>query len=583
MRVPVAFVCACVSVALGAQQERPSFQTTTRLVEFTLVAVDQKGSPVIDLGRDEVVVHVDGRRRDVSFFQYEGAAAATHQATLLPTGVFSNRLEYSPGPPRSISAIVLDTLNTEPSQVMWARAQVTRSLRALAPNTRVAVYHLGTTLGVIHDFTDDLESLREKIAKSTVSLPAQTPSSIDSMARDAEQLLAIFPEDQVLQVLLRHQTSQIEAEGVYNATVRQRRLALTLRALETLGQHLAGIPGRKNVVWIGGGISMLTVTGAMGFGPHGGAEGREEEVRRSAQRLAQQGVALYVVDARGLRVPKQLDAAIGSSLPLRGARPFELQQQTEDVSADPLPAASLLADLTGGRVIKNTNDPIEGVAQAARDMRGAYSVGFYANEVPDGKWNRLTVRVTRPGVRVVHRQGFLAEQPLAEPARWSREQWLMAAADPIGSTAVALDATFQGVAEAEPGMVVLTVQLDPSTLYFRPVGGRLTAEVEFGIADKAADGRVQLHSEGGSFALGGGDSPQQAQGGLFYTRRWVPTEGTRTIRIMVRDTLTGRQGTLDVPYDRVRGIQPRSPGVERGIGAEARTPDLGVTNAKTLG
>ena len=85
--------------------------------------------------------------------------------------------------------------------------------------------------------------------------------------------------------------------------------------------------------------------------------------------------------------------------------------------------------------------------------------------------------------------------------------------------------------------------------------------MEFGIADKAADGRVQLHSEGGSFALGGGDSPQQAQGGLFYTRRWVPMEGTRTIRIMVRDTLTGRQGTLDVPYDRVRGIQPRSPGV----------------------
>ena len=38
-------------------------------------------------------------------------------------------------------------------------------------------------------------------------------------------------------------------------------------------------------------------------------------------------------------------------------------------------------------------------------------------------------------------------------------------------------------------------------------------------------------------------------------------EGTRTIRLMVRDTLTGRQGTLDVPYDRVRGIQPRSPGV----------------------
>jgi len=291
---------------------------------------------------------------------------------------------------------------------------------------------------------------------------------------------------------------------------------------------------------------MLTITGAMGFGPHGGSESREDELSKSAQRLAQQGVALYVVDARGLRVPKNLDAAIAPSLPLRGARPFELQQEAEETSADPFPAAYLLANVTGGRVIKNTNDPMEGMAQAARDVQGSYSVGFYANEEPDGKWHRISVTVKRPGVRLAHRQGFLAEQPAAEPVSWSQEQWLRAAANPVGSTAVALDATCQGAAEGEPGTLVLSVQVDPTTLHFRNVGGRLTAEVEFGIAEKTADGRVRLHSEGGSFVLNEGDSGQQ-QGRLVYTRKWMPAESTRIIRIVVRDKLTGRHGTLDVP------------------------------------
>jgi hypothetical protein len=37
----------------------------------------------------------------------------------------------------------------------------------------------------------------------------------------------------------------------------------------------------------------------------------------------------------------------------------------------------LMAEVTGGRFSKYTNDPTTGVTLAAADQRGAYSLGFY--------------------------------------------------------------------------------------------------------------------------------------------------------------------------------------------------------------
>jgi VWFA-related protein len=554
MRSFAALLALCV--ALPAQQEQPVFRTTTRLVEFTVVALDKKGNPVTDLKQEDFTVQEKGQRRDVAFFRFEGgtaAADASRKPAALPEGTFSNRVEYSPGPPRNISAIVLDTLNTPPTQTMWARAQVTRSLRALAPQTRVAVYHLGAKLGVIHDFSDDVDSLREKVAKSIMALPLQVTSDIDAMARDAEELLALFDNDPVVAEML---INQIEIEGMANASVRQRRMEMTLRALEALGQHLAGIPGRKNLIWIGGGISMLTITGAMGFGPHGGFNSYEDEVTNAARRLAQQSITLYVVDSRGLTGTKGVDASLKSAPTIPGRGRFDRQIQAEEVSADPLPAAYTLADITGGRVIKNTNDPMDGMSQAARDVQASYSLGFYAGGEPNGKWHKLNVKVKRPGVRLEYRQGFLSEQPAAEPLKWTVEDWRAAVQNPIPSTAIVLDARCEGAGGGQPGIVALTVVVDPKSLYFRRVQGKLTADVEFGIADKAAGGRVGFTSQGGVFVLKDGEDSQQSRGGLIYTRKWKPPEGISTIRIIVRDKLTGRHGTLDLPYNRIPGLRP---------------------------
>ena len=69
---------------------------------------------------------------------------------------------------------------------------------------------------------------------------------------------------------------------------------------------------------------------------------------------------------------------------------------------------TLMANITGGRYFFNTNDLTTGFQQALTDLRGSYTLGFYAPEEPDNKWHKLTVKVKRPRVTVRYREGYLA-------------------------------------------------------------------------------------------------------------------------------------------------------------------------------
>src|SRR4051812_1411228 len=148
----------------------PTFRTSQTVIEFTIVAMDARGNPVTDLKQTEISITDDGKPRQIAFFRFEGTGGtstttASRDVKPLSPGTFSNRAEYTPGPPRNITAVVLDSLNTRPEDQAMVRAQIVEYLRTLPPNTRVAVYRMGDGVHVIHDFTDDIGSLRARIAK----------------------------------------------------------------------------------------------------------------------------------------------------------------------------------------------------------------------------------------------------------------------------------------------------------------------------------------------------------------------------------------------------------------------------------
>jgi VWFA-related protein len=542
-------VFAVIAAASPAQDEVPVFSSTTRLVQFSLIALDKNGKALTDLRMDEVEVLEKGKPRSLAFFRFDGAGAPESKRAEqpLPPGIFTNRVEYTPGPPRNVVALVLDTLNTGTLDQMWVRAQLMRYLKTMGPETRVAVYHLGNQLRILHDFTDDAAALRARIAKDSLQLPVQAATDMDRTIREAEQLIAMFPDDPSLAAFLK---TQVETEMLYNAQVRQRKVEMTLAAMGSLGAHLTGIPGRKSMVWIGGGISMLTVTGAMGFGPRGSTQSHETLIRDSSRKLAQQNIALYVVDAKGLTGPTDASASLAGANPLPGRGRFERQQQAEQISADPLPAANTFASITGGRVIRNTNDPAEGMRQAERDVGGAYTVGFYAAGEPDGKWHSLKVRVKRPGAKVVYREGFLAEAGGSLLAEWTPDDWQSAARNPLGSTAISLDARC-GRAPGNQQTLMLVLQIDSRHLYFQKDSEGMVANIEIGLAEKMPSGQTSFYRETGEYRLTREQLAGVRPASVRYSRSWVPAQGIASVRVLVRDRVTGRYGTLELPVKNI--------------------------------
>jgi VWFA-related protein len=416
------------AACLWGQSSAPVFRAGTKLVEVTVTVLDRKGNAVSGLEASDFTVLDDGKPRQVSFFRFDGGPAASApkpspyapDTPVLPQGVFTNRPELGAEAPRTITALVLDSLNTPPAQGMMVRAQMMRYLRELAPNTRVAIFQLGQQLRILHDFTDDAASLRARIEKATVGMPPNTVTDYAQSIIEAEAFVNMFPPEMQASIEEMERT-MLEVESMANSASRRYRMERTLAAMEALGKHLAGVPGRKNLVWISGGFSMVSITGAMGMGPRGGVENFEAKVRATSRKLAQDGVILYIVDSKGIELPSDLGATSRQPLPPRGRGRFEPQMDTEAASSDPLPAMELMAAITGGRYLHNTNDLAAGFKQTAADMRGSYTLGFYMTTDPDDKWHKLKVRVKRPGVEVRHREGYLADSVPAQPAKWDAD------------------------------------------------------------------------------------------------------------------------------------------------------------------
>lgn len=536
-----------------------TLKVSSRLVSLEVVARDRQGHPVRGLTAkdfqvtEQVAPKKDHRPQNISVFQAEDWAdleAAKKEATPLPPGVYSNLANRTkePVPP---TVLLFDGINTDVESQMQVHHQMVKILSSIPPDVPVAVFLMGNKLRLLQTFTTDPKLLREASAKTMVvgqATPDQDPlDNPDSLAAALDGVANLPPG-------LQASLSNFD-QAIFTLQV-QVRMEMTLDALRSIARYLSGYPGRKNILWISTSFPLLLLPGEeSATGNSNDLRAFQGDMQEVGSALMEAKIAIYPMDPGGVRTQSMFEAEARVRQPSSGQRVGQAIQREDTLRQGSQQVMSDLADQTGGRVCVNDNDLGDCVKKAVDDASSYYEIGYY----PDagdwhGEFHRITVKTTQSGVHLSYREGYFAEPAAAAENKTvsgsqDSDPRLRQAAceDPLTSTAVLIMA--KPIDPDEAGAAKYFLAIDSHMLSFvpQPAGGR-----ELGISVAACTfdktGQPLQYLQKNSLAKLNEQQFTVASHGITQTFQFSPKPGVARVRLLVRDSASGRIGSVDIPY-----------------------------------
>ena len=526
-RLCCAALCAALSVAAAGQTPAAPAQTnlkikkTTRLVEVDVVVKDGKGQPVTGLTAKDFTLRDNGQPQTISRFSVEqngslqpalveSTGSAAPAAT--PTSTVATNTNSS-----NIAAIVilLDLLNTPQDNQAALKKQLLASLHKLQSSAPIALLVLGENLQVVSDFTTNNISLANALEaqRGTTSESFGPPITAPRTANEKFNMAILRAAVPAFLQQQREQTNR------------------TLLAFQIIRKHLERIRGRKSLVWLSGGLQIPTSEAQL--------------VHQEMARMNDANVAIYTVDARGVTLGFDANAAVDTTDQIVG-----MMEQEHNTRNDIL---DTIAANTGGVAYRNTNKLDVAITQAIEDNDLVYSLSYYpTDEKFDGKFHKLTVQVAEPGVRLRYRSGYLAvaepeppPQPAGDPVQ---DQLRAVATSSLENPAIRF--TVQVKHGEDPQTADLVLSVPASELQFTEQDGKQTDELQMWFIQRRATGDDLLTTNS---KLPLSLTPEMFAGiqkqGLSFGSRVKLSEGAARVRVMLRDVNSGKIGSVDVALD----------------------------------
>jgi len=531
---------AVVIVLLALGQE-PVIRVSARLVQVNLIIHDRGGRPASDLRQDDFTVWDRGKPQKIAFFSiYDSERSRTASASQ-PANVFSNRSADGVNIPPSVTVVLLDVLNTAFDDQKQVRQGVLAFLEHLRPEDRVALYRLGREVRVLHDFTSSQERLLRALAKYRGGTPIELENSeVGPPDPTGDNDFDVFLEG------MQEQMSDF---------VNTDRALRTYAALEAIANHVSALPGRKNLVWISGGFPFTIGSdpfdpSTLGTDPLGkNLRDRHmflEEGLRAAQAMSNANVAIYPVDARGTRIDRKDSAASDARSSKRGAGALVRTPAPVDQNFDSM---SQLAERTGGRTFFNTNDFAGAIARAVDDARVTYTLGFYPDSEPDGKFHELKVRVNRSGVDARYRKGYLASVVAPpQPETW-KAQVHRATVSPISSAQIGVEVRVEPDAPKARAYRLL-VRVNGADLPLERKQNLWTGNVDLQVTQFRGDGGVATTSRSPfMIALPQDQLSGVLERGLRLTLKMEAAKDAARAQVLILDEAHGRIGSVRFPLN----------------------------------
>ncbi len=395
-------------------ESRPTFRMKVTRVEVSALVVDERGEPVRDLKASEVEVFDGGRRQDIQSF-----TAYTYHGGAIPLDTVD-----SPTDPNAQAALVTNAWSSS-SRVLALLIDDLHIDARRTERSRQIARHLVSQLA-----PSDL---------LYVGLTSSPSSSTGAFTRDRRRALDIINTvgglrlpDPTLEMRQTPQTfSNPLLQGVRTpglAASEQQRAMRLEDAYEAIGRIASAVREvggrRKSLVFLTEGSSVggaITTSGTVSADTNGA-------LIDAIAAATVADLAIYPLNPAGLDLPtdrliegftRSVDTASEGNTRGFGGREIAHEDLTGVLTQFMQSRNQLrdLAALTGGVSLVDSNDLGAAVERVLRDASDYYVISYEPDkELKGTKVRPIEVRVTRPGVKVYTRKGYMAPPGLPDNA-----------------------------------------------------------------------------------------------------------------------------------------------------------------------
>jgi VWFA-related protein len=327
----------------ASQTSVPTLHVTSREVIVDVEVTDANGKPVHGLKQSDFSIEENGKPQPIRSFREFGTEipVAEPAAVKLPPGVYTNSQSTPLSGP--VNILLIDALHSNPVNIFRELQGATEYLTTMPQGTKVAIFLLAQSgTHMLQGFTSD----RDLLLRAVHNNPASVPLTLSGQPVD------------------RHTMNWD-----------------TVDAFNQIAVYVAGIKGRKNLIWFVPGIPVpLMRDGGYGWG--NGDMSLVHRLMDVYERYTAEQIAISPLDPRGV-------VGLGMA-----------QLRAEAV-----------AEQSGGEAFYNDNDLKSLIGKAINHGTQFYTISYIPpKQTDDGHYHHIKIEVAQPGLHLVYRQGYNAER-----------------------------------------------------------------------------------------------------------------------------------------------------------------------------
>ena len=383
--------------APAPQPPGPTFKVRVDYVEVDIVVTDKQGQLVRDLKKEDFQVLEDGKAQAITAFATVDIPIERADRPLFASGPIEPDVRTNERPfDGRVYVMVIDDLHTRFGRSQRVKLAAKQFIeRRLSANDLMAIVHTAGPSDASQEFTGNKKLLLAAVDKTSGrKLDSATATRTDEFNRTRDMRSHSDPLN-----------DPYDAERSFNARS-------ALDTLKNVADWFGSVRGRrKAILFVSEGIDydindMIPQTGST----HSGASLVLDSTRDAIASATRSNVAIYGIDPRGLTDLGDESIEIGAypddtSL---GVGPGSLRNEIR-LSQDSL---RTLSEETGGFAVVNKNDFATAYQRIVEDNSSYYVLAYYPPDPRPGRFHKIDVRVTRPGLTVRARRAYVTPKKM---------------------------------------------------------------------------------------------------------------------------------------------------------------------------